>query len=167
MMKGHRNCLIPVAFTALVLVSPVCSTAPRSGSRSPSLSEERGQSNPFLQRGDYPERFGLAIGHAFDSHQFSNPWIAVKGSDASLWFVGERFQSEHRFDRIYVHVTASQHVTTSITPYQFGPSDWASLGPLFVDFRPEAELIAGQITKELSCDRALPKPEVIEEAQSL
>ncbi len=87
------------------------------------------------------------------SHRFSHPWIVVRGSDASLWFVAERFQTEHRFDRIHVRVTQDEHVTASITPYQFGPSDWAILGTLFADFRPEAELIAGEIAKQLNDDK--------------
>jgi len=83
---------------------------------------------------------------ALASHRFSIPWIVVRGSDASLWFVVERFQSEHRF-------TEDEHVTASITPYQFGPSDWAILGTLFADFRSETELIAGEIAKKLSDDK--------------
>ena len=87
---------------------------------------------------------------ALTSHQFSIPWIAVKGSDASLYFVAERFQSEHRFDRIGVHITHDEHVSASITPYQFGPSDWAILGALLADFRPEADSIAREISCGLS-----------------
>jgi hypothetical protein len=152
-MKGPRKHLIPVAFTALVLIAPGCGTAARIGSRSPAFSEEQRQSTPFLERADYPERLGLVMRDALASHRFSTPWIVVRGSDASLWFVAERFQWEHQFDRINVHVTAGEHVTATITPYQFGPSDWAILGPLFADFRPEAELIAGEITRKLSSEK--------------
>ena len=152
-MKGPRKHLIPVAFTALVLIAPGCGTAPRIGSRSPAFSEEQRQSTPFLERADYPERLGLVMRDALASHRFSTPWIVVRGSDASLWFVAERFQSEHQFDRINVHVIAGEHVTATITPYQFGPSDWAILGPLFADFRPEAELIAGEITRKLRSEK--------------
>jgi hypothetical protein len=90
---------------------------------------------------------------ALESHRFSIPWVVVRGSEASLWFVAERFQSERRFDRIDLCVTQDEHVTASITPYQFGPSEWAILGPLFADFRPEAELIVGEIGKKLSNDK--------------
>jgi hypothetical protein len=152
-MKGLRKYLIPVASTALVLIAPGCGMAHRVGSRSASFSEEQRQSTPFLERADYPERLGLVMRDALASHRFSTPWIVVRGSDASLWFVAERFQSEHQFDRINVHVTAGEHVTASIMPYQFGPSDWAILGPLFADFRPEAELIAGEIASKLSDDK--------------
>jgi len=153
MMKGLRKYLSPVAFTALILVAPGCGTAHRIGSRSPSFSEEQRQSTPFLDRADYPERLGLVMRDALASHRFSTPWIVVRGSDGSLWFVAERFQSEHQFDRINVHVTAGEHVTASITPYQFGPSDWAILGPLFADLRPGAELIAAEITRKLSSEK--------------
>jgi hypothetical protein len=90
---------------------------------------------------------------ALASHRFSIPWIVVRGSDASLWFMTERFQSEHRFDRINVQVSSDRRVTASITPYQFGPSDWAILGTLFTEFRPEAELIAWEIASKLSDDK--------------
>jgi len=46
-------------------------------------------------------------------------------------------------------VAPDEHLTASITPYQFGPSDWAILGPLFADLRPEAELISREISSEL------------------
>jgi hypothetical protein len=87
---------------------------------------------------------------ALTNHQFSIPWIAVRASDGSLWFVAERFQTEHRFDRLKVQVMPDEHVTASITTYQFGPSDWAILGKLFADFRPEAELIAREVARKLS-----------------
>ena len=149
-MKDPHKHLIQVAFTALVLVAPGCGTAHRIGSPSPSFSEEPRQSTPFLEKADYPERLGLVMRDALASHRFSIPCIVVRGSDASLWFVAERFQSERRFDRIGVHVTRDEHVTASITPYQFGPSDWAILGTFFADLRPEAELIAGEIASKLS-----------------
>ncbi len=138
---------------ALVLAAPGCGTPHRIGGRPGSFGEEQGQSTPFLGRADYSDRLGLVMRDALASHRFSIPWIVVRGSDASLWFVAERFQSEHRFDRIQVHVTHDEHVTASITPYQFGPSDWAILGTLFVDSRPEADLIAGEIAKKLSDDK--------------
>jgi hypothetical protein len=153
MMKELCPYLTGVALTALVLAAPGCGTPHRTGSRPGSFGEEQRQSTPFLGREDYSDRLGLVMRDALASHRFSIPWIVVRGSDASLWFVAERFQSERRFDRIDVHVTRDEHVTASITPYQFGPSDWAILGPLFADFRPEAELIAGEITRKLSSEK--------------
>jgi hypothetical protein len=116
----------------------------------PSASVGQEQMTPFLGREDYSDRLGLVMRGAFANHRFSVPWIVVRGSDSSLWFVAERFQSEDRFDRIEMQVTQDEHVTASITPYQFGPSDWAILGTLFADFRPEAELIAAEIVSKLS-----------------
>ncbi len=153
MMKELCPYLTRVALTALVLAAPGCGTPHRIGSRPGSFGEDQRQSTPFLGREDFSDRLGLAMRDALASHRFSIPWIVVRGSDASLWFVVERFQSEHRFDRIDVHVTEDEHVTASITPYQFGPSDWAILGTLFADFRPETELIAGEIAKKLSDDK--------------
>jgi len=49
-------------------------------------------------------------------------------------------------------VTLDERVTATITPYQFVASDWAILGRLFVDSRPEAELIAGEIARKLARD---------------
>jgi hypothetical protein len=113
----------------------------------------------FLERGDYPDRIGHAVWEVFAKHQFADfiaehefatPWIVVRGSDASLWFVAERFHSTREFDRIYVHVTQDNHVTTRITPYHFGPSTWAILGTVFVDRRPEAEAIAEEIAERMN-----------------
>ena len=120
----------------------------------PSASVGQEQVTPFLGRDDYSDRVGLVMHDALASHRFSTAWSVVRGSDASLWFVAERFQSENRFDRINVRVTQDEHVTASITPYQFGPSDWAILGTFFADFPPEeAELIAEEIAKKLSNDK--------------
>jgi hypothetical protein len=107
----------------------------------------------FLQRGDYPERLGFVMQHVFADHRFSVPWIVVRGSDSSTWFVAERFESKHRFDRVYVHFMSEERVMVSITAYQFGPSDWTMLGRLFGDFSSEERLIAAEIAKKLSDDR--------------
>jgi hypothetical protein len=153
MMNDLRPYLTSVALTALVLAAPGCGTPQQIGSSPASFSEKRRSSTPFVDRGDYSDRIGLAMRDALASHRFVNPWIVVRGSDKSLWFVADRFESEHRFDRVRVHVTVDEHVTASITPYQFGPSDWAILGPLFADCRPEAELIAGEITRKLRSEK--------------
>jgi hypothetical protein len=120
MMKELRPYLTGVALTALVFSAPGCGTHHRIGSRPGSFGEEQRQSTPFLDREDYSDRLGLVMRGAFANHRFSVPWIVVRGSDSSLWFVAERFQAEYRFDRIEVQVTQDEHVTASITPYQFG-----------------------------------------------
>lgn len=107
------------------------------------------QSTPFLEKDQYPDRLGLAIDDSLRRHRFTHPWIVVSGPDGSVWFAAERFYSEDRFDRIYVRVTPDEHLTASITPYQFYGSDWAILGALFADFRPEAELMSGEIASKL------------------
>ena len=91
------------------------------------------------------------------SHRFSIPWIVVRGTDGSLWFVAERLQSELRFDRINVNVTADERVAATITPYQYVASEWAILGRLFADFEPEAKLIAREIASKLSEDKQASK----------
>ena len=127
-----------------------------SGCQSPQVTPRAGaavvsgqQSTPFLERDQYPDRLGLAIDDSLRRHRFTRPWIVVRGPDGSVWFAAERFHSEDRFDRIYVRVAPDEHLTASITPYQFGPSDWAILGALFADFRPEAELISREINSKL------------------
>ena len=105
---------------------------------------------PFLERGDYPEQLGVTIQEIFTAHQFLQPWIVVRGPDFSRWFVAERSVSPQRFDRLYVQITPERKVSASITPYQFGPSDWATLGRFFVDFGPEADSVAAEISKRLS-----------------
>ena len=116
----------------------------------PAAGRDKRHSSPFLDRADYSNRLGVVMRDALASHRFLIPWIVVRGSDGSLWFVAERFRSERRFDRIEVQVTPDEHVTASITPYQFGPGEWAILGKLFVDFRPEAEVIGREIASKLS-----------------
>jgi len=110
---------------------------------------------PFLGREDYSERLGLVMREALWNHTFLIPWILVRGSDASLWFVAERYRSEYRFDRIMVHVTTDEKVTANIVAYQFIGSDWAILGRLAADFSPEAESIAEEIAKKLADHRGV------------
>ena len=153
MMKALRQYFALLALTPLVLAVPGCGTPRESGTRPASFGNEQHQSVVFLDRSEYSDRLGLVMRDALTGHGFSIPWIAVKGSGGSLWFVAERFQSEHRFDRINVNVTPDERVTASITPYQFVGSDWAILGRLFVDSRPEAELIAGEIASKLGRDK--------------
>ena len=153
MMTELRPYFTGVALTALVLLSPACGTPHRIGSRPGSFDEEQRQPTPFLGGKGCSDRLGLVMHDALANHRFSIPWIVVRASDSSLWFVAERFESERRFDRIEVHVTRDEHVAASITPYQFGPSDWAILGPLFAEFRPEAGLIAGEITRKLNSEK--------------
>ena len=150
MMKDLRPYLASVALTALVLAAPGCGTPQRIEGSPASFSEQQRSSIPLVDRGDYSERIGLAMRDALASHRFVNPWIVVRGTDGSLWIVADRFESQHRFDRVRVQVAADEHVTATITPYQFGPSDWAILGGAFADLSPEAKLIAGEIAGKLS-----------------
>jgi hypothetical protein len=150
MIKDLRPFLTSVALTALVLAALGSGTPQGIGSLPTSFSEKQRSSTPFVDRGDYSERVGLAMRDALAGHRFVNPWIVVRGSDEALWFVADRFESEHRFDRVKVCVTLNQHVTATITAYLFGPSDWAILGAAFSGFRPEAKLIAGEIAGKLS-----------------
>jgi hypothetical protein len=107
---------------------------------------------PFLDPEQYSHQLGLDIDDALRTHGFTRPWIVVKGSNEAVWFVAERFDSEQKFDRLYVRVTPEGNVTASITPYQFYASDWAILGKLLVGdtYRLEAESIAGEITQKLN-----------------
>jgi hypothetical protein len=151
-MRAHIN----IVFITLALLVSSCASPPALnplGSPSGLSGEEQGPPTPFLERPDYSERIGIAVSDVLDRHRFSIPWIVVRGSDKSLWFVAERFQSEHRFDRIQVRVAPEEHPTASIACYQFGPSAWAILGTLFADPRPEAELIGREIAAKLSDNR--------------
>ncbi len=141
-----------VAVTAIVMVISGCQS-PRVTPRAGAAAAPGQQSTPFLERDQYPDRLGQAIDDSLRRHRFTHPWIVVRGSDASFWFVGERFHAEHRFDRIHVRVTPDERVMASITPYQFGPSDWAVLGTLFADCRPEAELISREIAGKLTATK--------------
>jgi len=145
--------LAAVALAGVLLATGGCKTPHRAEDHLAASGGEQGQATPFLARADYSDRLGRVMRNAFVSHRFSIPWIVVRGTDGSLWFVAERFQSELRFDRIKVNVTADERVTASITPYQHVGSAWAILGRLFADFGPEAELIARQIASKLNEDK--------------
>ena len=123
-------------------------TPPAEGAAAPGE-----QPTPFLERDQYPERLGLAIDDSLRKHRFTRPWLVVRGPDGSIWFAAERFHSENRFDRVYVRVAPDEQLTASITPYQFGPSDWALLGRRFADFRPVAELISQEIAGQLKASK--------------
>jgi hypothetical protein len=146
MMKNLRAQFSILAVTGVAIIISGCQT---SRTEAPAALS-RQQPSPFLDQNQYPGQLRLAIDDSLKSHQFTSPWIVVGGSDGSLSFISERFHSANRFDRINLKVTRRDHVTVSITPYQFGPSDWAILGPALADLRPEAELIAGKVASKLN-----------------
>lgn len=146
-------------FFMLMAVSATGETGCRTPQATPqpdaSLAKAERHATPFLSREDYSDRLGAVVQDPLRHHRFAIPWIALRGSNGSVWFVADRFQSECRFDRIYVQVTPQEEVTASMTAYQFHGSDWAILGRLFVgsDYGLEAEAIAGQIADYLSGKR--------------
>jgi hypothetical protein len=142
-MNEHRH--TTVAATALAAFASLWFVI-----HSSAHDKRRIASPPFLDKSAYSDRLGRVMHDTLANHRFSIPWIAVRAADGSLWFVAERFQSERRLDRIKVQVTPDENVTASITPYQFGPSDWAILGKLLADFRPEAELVARELASKLN-----------------
>jgi hypothetical protein len=157
-MKWSREYIAPVAITMLVIAAGGCQTTPRTQNHPAPSSDRQPPSSPLLERGDYPERLGVVMRDALAAHKFTLPWVIVRGSDASFWFVADRFESPHRFDRASVQVAADGRVTACITPYRFGPSDWAILGRAFIDTRPEAELLAKELTLRLDRDKQAAKP---------
>ena len=157
MVKDLPPYLAAVALAGLLLATGGCRTPHRPEDRLTPVGDEQGQATPFLAQADYSDRLGRVMRDVLVSHRFSIPWIVVRGTDGSLWFVAERFQSELRFDRINVNVTADERVTASMTAYQYVASDWAILGRLFADFGPEAELIAREIASKLSDDKQASK----------
>ena len=150
-MKFRAGLLILTA-VALAMALSGCRT-PQSTSRTQaSLANASQQPSPFLDRGQYSEQLAFCVDGCLRNHGFIRPWIVVKGSNETVWFVAERFDSEQKFDRIYLRVTPGGNVTASITPYQFYASDWAILGKLLVGdtYRLEAESIAGEIAQKLN-----------------
>ena len=135
-------------FSSVLLVTLCASAGHNPTGSGAAVVPEAKIDNPFLGRDDYPVKLGLAVYKVFDNHQFLRPLIVVRASEA-IWFVAERSISPQRFDRLYLRVTPEQMVTAKITPYQFHASDWASLGRVFVNLQPEAELIAAEISKLL------------------
>ncbi len=150
-MRKLRGELVILAATGIAMVISGCGTPQAAARRTASLAGPEQQSTPFLVRAQYSDRVGLAIDDVFRNHRLTLPWIAVRGSGGSAWFVAERFQSEHSFDRVYVRVTPEEAVTVTLTPYQFVASDWAALGKIFVGdaYRLEAESMKDEITRKL------------------
>jgi hypothetical protein len=142
---------IATAVVALLLLVCGCKTA----SEDPHLQTAKATSSPFLSRRDYSETLGLTLHDVLARHRFTLPWTVVRGPDSAIWFVAERFEDNHRFDRLFIRNDGVERVTASITPYVQGPSDWAILGKLFNDRGPqatetEAESIAAEIRGQLS-----------------
>jgi len=137
---------VPILTVVLLGACSSVTTQPRTNTG----SEKQRRATPFLDVADYTNRIGLVMRDVLASHRFVNPWIVVRGTDGSLWFVADRFESQHRFDRVRVQLSVDEQVAATITPYQYGPSDWAILGSAFADFSPEAKLIAGEIAGKLS-----------------
>jgi hypothetical protein len=122
------------------------------------LATDKDPSSPFLERGDYPKALERAVAEVLRSHRFTAPWLVVKGPEDSIWIVAERIESAHRFDRLTLRVLSNGQTAVTITPYQFGPSDWASLGRLFADFEPESKEIAGAVTRKYNETRRAEPP---------
>lgn len=110
-------------------------------------------SPPFLGKDDYTDRLGTVVQNVLADHRFTLPPTVVQGSDGSIWFVTERLETQDRFDRIYVYVTADSEVEANIRPYDYILDDWALLGKSFVDFGTEERSIAADVAKKV---RAVP-----------
>jgi hypothetical protein len=148
-MRRFRSQMAIALVPSLVLATG-CKTPTRTVNIRPTSTGDKEASSPFLKRGDYPEELGLMIHEVLADHRFTAPWTAVRGSDSTIWFVADRFESSHRFDRLYVTVGSKERVTVSITPYVQDPTDWAILGRLFGDHGPESTSIeAGSIAAEI------------------
>lgn len=115
--------------------------------------EQSQKDDPFRVRGSYPEALGVLIQKVFATHQFLRPPIVASSSDSSIWFVAERDKETLRFDRLYVYIDSKNNVIANITPYQFVGSDWAELGPLVANPKPEAESVANEISSSLKESR--------------
>lgn len=145
--------LFALRFTALaalsftLLAASGCRTTPTNLDGG-ALSKKIDTESPFLRQGDFSDGLDDDTRRVLDEHGFSVPWIALRGPRSSRCFVAERFQSVHRFDRVYVRISPAGDVTAEISAYQFGPSDWSTLGLLFADFSQEANSIASEIAKK-------------------
>ena len=144
-MSFRTSRVVTLAASCLVLIFAGVVARPAENDRPP-LATDEDPPGPFLKRGDYPEGFGRAVGDVLRTHRFTVPWLAVRGAENSIWFVAERIESAHRFDRLSLRVLSNGVATATITAYQFGPSTWATLGKLFADFGPEAREIATAVT---------------------
>jgi hypothetical protein len=125
-----------------------CVTKPRVRSDPQAVGPRVEGAAPFVYRGDYPDRLGIIMHDVLATHGFTHPWIVVGGVNSSVWFVAERWESESRFDRLFVCVTSERSASATIAPYFRAPSNWALLGRLFADPQPEANAIAAAVTQK-------------------
>jgi hypothetical protein len=141
----------PLSFSVVVLVMMAttgCVTESRvAGDPHIAISQAENAAR-FIDRGDYPEELGIILHDVFATHGFNRPWIAVRDADSSVWFVAERWESDARFDRLFVRVAPKRSAHASITPYFLGPTDWAVLGRTFANPQPEADAIAAAVVQK-------------------
>ena len=138
-------------FATVVVVTMAttsCVTEPNFNGAHPS-GESPG---PFLSRDHYPERLGAILHDVLAGHGFTRPWISARGENSSVWFVAERWESESRFDRLFVCVSSERLASASITSYTRGPTDWAILGHRFADPQSEANAISAAVTQKWAAE---------------
>jgi hypothetical protein len=68
----------------------------------------------------------------------------IRGTDGILWAVAARPHSGSAVEIVQVEIRPDRRATIEIFSYQYGPSDWALIGPLFTNDRPKQEALAMQ-----------------------
>jgi hypothetical protein len=82
-----------------------------------------------------------------DEHGYSIPWLIVQDSEASVWYISERFSSWRRLERIFVQVIDGEVVSVEINGYEYGEGKWAPLTTH--GWRYEALMIKSSIQRRL------------------
>jgi hypothetical protein len=89
------------------------------------------------------QRLQSVVAEVLVEHHFAPPTI-VRGTNGILWAVAARPHSESAVEVAQVEMHPDGGATIQIVSYQYGPSDWAILGRLFTNDRPEQEAVVMQ-----------------------
>lgn len=73
-------------------------------------------------------------------YYFAPPTI-VDGPDAITWAIAARPHSDRAVEMARVKTLPDGRATVEIVSYQYGPSDWATLGRAFHQDRPKQEAL--------------------------
>ena len=89
------------------------------------------------------QRLQSVVAEVLNEHHFAPPRM-IRGADGILWAVAARPHSDSAVEVVQVEMRSDRRATIEIFSYQYGPSDWALLGPLFTPDRPKQEALVIQ-----------------------
>jgi hypothetical protein len=95
------------------------------------------------------QRLQLVVGAVLAEHRFAPPTIMSDGH-GNFFAVAARPHSSTSVDVARIDRHAEGRATVEIQSYQYGPSDWARLGPVFSRVQDEASTMEIAIRERMS-----------------